>query len=146
MAQLQNSTIQGDLAITGQISCENIEINGIEPVDYIIEQGTSGIWRYRKYNSGIAELWGKSAAYTVSISNPWGSVYSYDNAVPPQTYPFTFVEYPYVQITPETDGNNFWTFTGSGGSTSQTPGMSVVRPNSNSATVRAIFYVVGRWK
>ena len=26
--------------------------------DYIVEQGTSGIWTYRKWNSGIAECWG----------------------------------------------------------------------------------------
>ena len=25
--------------------------------DYIVEQGTSGIWAYRKWNSGFAELW-----------------------------------------------------------------------------------------
>lgn len=27
--------------------------------DYIVEQGTSGIWAYRKWNSGIAECWAK---------------------------------------------------------------------------------------
>lgn len=27
--------------------------------DYIVEQGTSGIWTYRKWNSGIVELFGK---------------------------------------------------------------------------------------
>ena len=27
--------------------------------DYIVEQGTNGIWTYRKWNSGIAECWGK---------------------------------------------------------------------------------------
>ena len=27
-------------------------------VDYIVEQGTSGIWTYRKWNSGIFECWG----------------------------------------------------------------------------------------
>lgn len=26
-------------------------------VDYVVEQGTSGIWTYRKWNSGIAECW-----------------------------------------------------------------------------------------
>lgn len=25
--------------------------------DYVVEQGTSGIWAYRKWNSGLAELW-----------------------------------------------------------------------------------------
>lgn len=27
-------------------------------IDYIVEQGTSGIWTYRKWNSGLAECWG----------------------------------------------------------------------------------------
>lgn len=27
--------------------------------DYIVERGTSGIWTYRKWNSGIAECWGR---------------------------------------------------------------------------------------
>ena len=26
--------------------------------DYIVAQGTSGIWFYRKWNSGLAEFWG----------------------------------------------------------------------------------------
>jgi hypothetical protein len=29
-----------------------------EPVDCIVEQGTSGSWTYRKWNSGVAECWG----------------------------------------------------------------------------------------
>lgn len=29
-------------------------------VDYIVEQGTSSIWTYRKWNSGIAECWGRT--------------------------------------------------------------------------------------
>ena len=36
-------------------------------VDYIVEQGTSGGWTYRKWNSGIIECY-------ISISSPtWGS-------------------------------------------------------------------------
>lgn len=34
--------------------------------DYIVEQGTDGIWTYRKWNSGIAECWGK---WTETLSN-----------------------------------------------------------------------------
>lgn len=42
--------------------------------DYVIEEGTEGIWTYRKWNSGIAECWGEpqSGALTMSAS---GSVY-----------------------------------------------------------------------
>lgn len=44
-----------------------------EIADVIVEQGTSGIWTYRKWNSGIAECWGiNSASVTCSvISSPW---------------------------------------------------------------------------
>ena len=28
--------------------------------DYVVAQGTSGIWTYRKWNSGVAECWGCS--------------------------------------------------------------------------------------
>ena len=42
--------------------------------DYIVEQGTSGIWTYRKWNSGIAECWGV-ASFTPSSPNTEGSLY-----------------------------------------------------------------------
>lgn len=42
--------------------------------DWIVEQGTSGIWTYRKWNSGVAECWGKSST-TITSWSPWGSGY-----------------------------------------------------------------------
>ena len=35
--------------------------------DYIVEQGTSGVWTYRKWASGIAECWGTTSA-TVTLT------------------------------------------------------------------------------
>lgn len=35
--------------------------------DYIVEQGTSGIWTYRKWASGIAECWGRQISTEKSI-------------------------------------------------------------------------------
>ena len=40
-------------------------------VDHVVEEGTSGIWTYRKWNSGIAECWGevsKSTTFSVWTS------------------------------------------------------------------------------
>lgn len=34
--------------------------------DFVIEQGTSGIWTYRKWNSGLAEYWGKEQGFTLN--------------------------------------------------------------------------------
>ena len=61
---------------------ENL-INGkeITPVDYIIEQGVSGAWTYRKWASGVAEAWCNTSAYSVAPDN-WnqsGSVYILKN-------------------------------------------------------------------
>lgn len=39
--------------------------------DWVVEQGTSGIWTYRKWNSGIAECWGKYSG-TVTYSSTSG--------------------------------------------------------------------------
>ena len=36
--------------------------------DYVVEQGTDGIWTYRKWNSGIAECWGYWPATNASGS------------------------------------------------------------------------------
>lgn len=39
--------------------------------DYIVAQGTSGIWFYRKWNSGLAEFWGgKELSGTGSFNAP----------------------------------------------------------------------------
>ena len=44
---------------TGATTAAGIRTNlGI--TDYVVAQGTSGIWTYRKWNSGIAECWGNS--------------------------------------------------------------------------------------
>ena len=43
--------------------------------DYVVEQGTSGIWTYRKWSSGIAECFGAQSYSNISVSTAWGSVY-----------------------------------------------------------------------
>ena len=42
-------------------------------VDYIVDEGISGIWTYRKWNSGIAECWGSYT--TTGGSSTEGSLY-----------------------------------------------------------------------
>lgn len=60
------------------------EISGIKNsivgmADYIVEQGTAGIWVYRKWKSGISECWGRiSDIYNgTSGSTGEGSIYDY---------------------------------------------------------------------
>ena len=49
-----------------------------EQIDYIVEQGISGIWTYRKWNSGLAECWGMA---TVSVLCDEARSFVYADAV-----------------------------------------------------------------
>lgn len=66
-------------------------------VDYIVEQGTSGMWTYRKWNSGIAECWGQVTAsvYYGTSGFLTGGYYSGELTT---EYPFTFADTPAVQV------------------------------------------------
>ena len=58
--------------------------------DYVIEQGTSGIWTYRKWASGIAECWGNTS---ISTYNDNRSLKLFE------TLPVSFTTISSVQLT-----------------------------------------------
>ena len=64
MAFSKKTYTSGQTAITAEnlnaIQDELIRVGGsgtLPVADYVVEQGTSGIWTYRKWNSGISECW-----------------------------------------------------------------------------------------
>ena len=68
MAFSKKTYTSGQTAITADnlnaIQDELIRVGGsgtLPVADYVVAQGTSGIWTYRKWNSGIAECWTTSA-------------------------------------------------------------------------------------
>ena len=58
--------------------------------DYIVEQGTDGIWAYRKWASGYCEMEGQKEV-TISSTTSWGSLY-YGAAIGRVDLPFTLTE------------------------------------------------------
>ena len=65
--------------------------------DYIVDQGTSGIWTYRKWASGIAECWGKGTASSGAFTD--GGAYFY-RTLGTVYYPSgLFIEPPVLEIT-----------------------------------------------
>jgi hypothetical protein len=43
---------------TGDVSAQSLTINGADVTDYVVAEGhTDSTWKWRKWNSGIAELW-----------------------------------------------------------------------------------------
>ena len=55
-------------------------------LDYIIEEGTEGIWTWRKWASGVAECWGTMTQNITSWSQ-WGTLYEGIASTHTATYP-----------------------------------------------------------
>lgn len=144
-------------------SKKSLDINGLEYVaskvmtlvnsggtaDYLVEEGTSDIWTYRKWASGIAECWG-TASYSGSWA-AWGSLYALTfNSI---YYPFTFYEVPIVQYTPnvkDTGSNSCWAGTYNGMSNADKKIIcrpALLRPTSgDTSTYYCHILAKGLWK
>ena len=100
MAFSKKTYTSGQTAITADnlnaIQDELIRIGGAGTVpmaDYVVEQGTSGIWTYRKWNSGLSECFGGLNVSPTSPSSE-GSLYFKSVGV---AYPTgLFLEKPYA--------------------------------------------------
>ena len=124
-----------------------------EEKDYIIYQGTAGLvddgltWTVRKYNSGVCEVFGY---YTFKPTqwDAWGTAYESQKigpfAFPPQAkfkdIPAFFSSACGIQSSVGVDNSTPV-------STTQTPAMYVVRPNSGYDTnFQVSMYAIGYWK
>lgn len=125
-------------------------LDSTNTADYVVQQGTSGIWTYRKWNSGLAECWG-AYNHETATKKTWGSMYYSDSLTPRISYPFTFTSRPNENVTFKGNSVAGWLYTEGGGfsfnSTTQTGQYGVCRPTSiETATLTFDYYVVGRWK
>lgn len=104
--------------------------------DYIVERGTSGIWTFRKWASGVAECWG-------AVSGTWNGDSLGVN------YPFAFASIESVQAT-----GGWNDFSGSSycvAIPTRDPNKVVLRfyglrGETVSGTVGASVYAIGKWK
>lgn len=114
-----------------------------QPYDYVVEQGVDGIWTYRKWESGIAECWGRYQG-TVNITIQWGGCY-YSNPYI-QDFPTDFfIDVPVVQV-----------LNSSGGSSMVMGGSLITKDSFNIQHVRGTqvtgagvnngYYAIGKWK
>ena len=119
-------------------------VNSGGSADYIVEQGTSDIWYYRKWASGIAECWGLKQ-YTVAIDRSWGGGYINQTALGGIAYPFTFAHVSDIQI--NVRGGNMWVMSDGGDSNSQLGYFWLYRTTTASSNTWNVYiHVVGRWK
>lgn len=118
--------------------------------DAVVEVGTSGIWTYRKWASGIAECWGNYVCSSVLCNKSWGQDY-YSESYTIDDYPFTFTSLPSVTIGIAKTTNSWLStllYGGSGASNSSSGKVSFLRPTENSSVFDATVSVqaIGRWK
>lgn len=126
-------------------------------VDYVTEQGLTGKWTWRKWASGIAEMWATFDVGELEMkTQTWGALYTASwmglavNKAARQ-YPFAFVANPVVSATPTVGSGNIWLATNTENDTgtrlTHAPAYQCVR--ANDAIVKApqiSYYVVGRYK
>lgn len=126
-----------------QTLVNNLTFSGGISVDWIVEEGKSGAWTYRKYNSGIAECWGYYDEGSIAFSNLW--TYAYYSAQITRSFPTNlFVESPVITSSCQSNaGLNYITLiTGS----STTLVYYITSSKAETRTCWSHFHAIGRWK
>lgn len=129
----------------------NVELDTAHIRDYIIERGTSGMWTYRKWYSGLAECWG---AYTHNVTawSTWGSMYYADPLSARVDYPFAFKDRPIENVSLKGGSLAGWLYVEGGGyslnTSTQTAQYGICRPtiSTQTASFTLDFNIIGKWK
>ena len=125
--------------------------------DYIESQGTPGKWTWRKWHSGVAEMWANFDSDSLSMTaQTWGPLYTASwmglaANKKAREYPFAFIENPIVSATPTVGSGNIWLATNTendvGTRLTHAPAYQCVRASDAVVTAPQIsYYVVGRYK
>lgn len=119
---------------------------GTNSSDPVIASGTSGNWRYVKFNSGLA-ICSFKKNYTISTPTQWGNIYA-GAQIRPDDYPFAFTAIPSTVGMIYSDGfDQFWVSGIDNGSTTVPP---CLHPSSDTSksdkSVYVCLFAVGRWK
>ena len=124
----------------------SLNIRGDNVADFPVEEGTEGIWYYRKWHSGRAECWCKRNV-TVDISVAWGSAL-FHGVASAISYPFTFAEAPICQATCEYGTDVAALLITSYGSSTNvaTPALMLCRADKKVVNCNILYHVHGRWK
>lgn len=121
---------------------------GTISADYIVEQGTSNNWIYRKYNSGVAECWcqwTQSATFNDHSGNGWFTSGFY------ATFPSgLFIAAPvFCNISGVPGSAGFFIDYGSGLSSTRTQTVWLGRVEGGTSSAQSVglcAHAIGKWK
>lgn len=134
--------------VDGELTLDSSAVAPVDlPVaDYIVGQGTNGIWNYRKWASGVAECWGYDTK-TVVCTTTYGSLYGGSVAITLPSGLFASGGIDCIQMTVGGSTGSGYAFFGRYASAANT-GFSALFFSTASAT-KDITYSVevrGKWK
>ena len=112
----------------------------------VIEQGTSGIWTYRKWSDGTAECWGSRSIGNLASSAfaAWGSLVS--ATITAVDFPITFTAEPNLFSSLQSTGGALWLTCDTPSTTSTGIGYAI-RPTATTVNgVKIKYYAIGKWK
>lgn len=118
------------------------EVLPTDNTDYVVAQGTDGIWTYRKWNSGIAECWGIWSGSLTHYATALGG-YAYSTTI---NYPTSLFISPPIHTYSAYVGGGF-ALTGTV-TTAYTDKVVPYAVSNVGGTATVYFYItsVGRWK
>lgn len=123
------------------------ELQGDLAADYIVEQGVSGIWTYRKWSSGVSECWGDKICGDIDVTSAWGALFEGSN-MGGIAYPSgLFVSRPAFFPSAQTTKYGICGIEIDGGDKTTTPNLYLLRATAQ--TVQGVYlslYAKGRWK
>ena len=106
--------------------------------DYVVEQGTGGIWAYRKWASGIAECWGY---YSKTIASKTVDNNNYIS------FPFTFTATPKIVLGLSAGGGDIYRGHIENGATNATQvRLTIINQHTSAVVLGMNIHALGRWK
>lgn len=129
-----------------QISESSISDN---EADYIVEQGTSGIWTYRKWNSGISECWGNVTWSVTTWTQCGTSGIYYSSYSGRATYPTSlFTSTPIIATSSNGSYSDTWLGERKEHSATEAPEFFLLRVSSLTGTSTGSVHIQakGTWK
>lgn len=132
----------GDILIRSE---RNLTICDAHGSARTVQEGTSGIWSYKKWSNGEVELWGTYTVSNIDCNVAIGNMYR-TAVFTPASFPFT-VYSPNVVASYESTGYGAFLWATTLSTTSATPNYYLIRPTSTTiASGKINFHVRGKWK
>ena len=139
----------GSLSARDVAASETLAIKGFEVADFVVDCRASDVWSWWKWNSGVAECWGKINLGTVNITTAWGALY--ESPAFTQEFPSgLFVDAPdFLSIEFLGSGSGAAMIErGTGLSATNAGTFYLVKATSQTGMTNATvgFHAIGRWK